>query len=230
MLMNCRATDIPLTTRRGRYLPLQDGPRIVEGSSKAYNRSNRQSGDKLQRELDWIERIAAGDLRAFEQLMEAYHQRLWIYISRIVGDPGTAEEVLGDVMLGIWRGAERFGGRAKPSTWMFAIARHKALRTLRQQPAIATDPATMAGQPESGPGPETRLVDKDMVRQALRQLSTEHREVLELAFYHGYSYQEIAEIADCPLNTVKTRVFHAKSRLRKALATLNANGALAEDD
>jgi RNA polymerase sigma-70 factor (ECF subfamily) len=170
--------------------------------------------------LSWIERIAEGDRGAFENLYNAYQTRLFRYLSRMVNDANLAEELTNDVMVAVWKGAAGFKGQSKPSTWLFGIARHKALNELRRPRPMTVEVETASAVAASETGPEG-IADRNSVRQniqrALEDLSPEHREVVELTFFQGLTYQEIAEIMQCPINTVKTRMFHAKKRLQEAL-------------
>lgn len=172
-------------------------------------------------ELSLIGRVAAGDIESFKTLYGAYQRRLFAYALKMLDDPGDAEELCNDVLLEVWRQARQFGGRSKLSTWVFGIAHHKALNALRKSARgadLTLDDA--ARTPDAGPGPEAEAERRDtreMLGAALSKLSREHREVVELTFYHGFSYEEIAQIVNCPAGTVKTRMFHAKQKLREWL-------------
>jgi RNA polymerase sigma-70 factor (ECF subfamily) len=121
----------------------------------------------------------------------------------------------------VWRQAGRFRGRSKLSTWVFGIAHNKALNALRrraQRADVALEHA--AAMPDARPNPEAEAERRDArarMEAALGRLSREHREVIELTFYHEFSYEEIAQIVKCPVGTVKTRMFHAKQKLREWL-------------
>ena len=168
----------------------------------------------------WIEQIAKGDREAFEKLYSSYSVRLFRYLLTLVQDRNAAEELTNDVLLAAWKGAAEFRGQSKPSTWLFGIARHKALNELRRTNSKMVDIEEAGEVVESREGPE-ELLQREMLARcmasALRELSPSHREVLELTFYQELSYQEIAEIMQCSVNTVKTRVFYAKKRLREHL-------------
>jgi RNA polymerase sigma-70 factor (ECF subfamily) len=172
-------------------------------------------------EIDWVRRIASGDRSAFEKLYHAYQRRLFGYIFRMVSKTDTAEELTNDVMLEIWKGAAAYRGESKVSTWIFGIARFRAISSLRR-----TNPKTVEYE-HAGPLPDSRELQdevlvkesaRDEVRKALTKLTKPHREVMELTFYQGFSYPEIAEIVNCPVNTVKTRMFYARKELRELLA------------
>jgi RNA polymerase sigma-70 factor, ECF subfamily len=175
-------------------------------------------------ELSLIGRVAAGDVEAFKTLHRAYQKRLFAYSMKMLEDAGAAEELCSDVLLDVWRQAAQFGGRSKLSTWVFGIAHNKALNALRKSTrrnhaALEHAAATPDGRP--GPEDEAELRDtRARLAAALGKLSREQREVVELTFYHGFSYEEIAQIVNCPAGTVKTRMFHAKQKLREWLGEI----------
>ena len=165
-------------------------------------------------------RVAAGDLRAFEQLYRSYHARLTRFLDRMTRRRSLVEEVLNDTMLVVWNRADRFNGTSKVCTWIFAIAYRKALKALQRHDEAVED-AEPDQRAASDEGPERQMQQRQasmgLVR-ALDALSIDHRMVVELAYFHGMGYREIAEIVDCPVDTVKTRMFHARRRLRTLLA------------
>jgi RNA polymerase sigma-70 factor (ECF subfamily) len=168
-----------------------------------------------------IARIASGERQAFELLFNQYGERVFRYAHRLISDVTKAEEVTNDVMLEVWKTAARFEGRSKVSTWILGITRHLALNAVRRKrldtvdvddaPALADDDLTPAAVDHD------RAVLKEALTTALAKLSTDHRDVVELTFFHGLSYQEIAEVVGCPENTVKTRMFHARKQLKGLL-------------
>jgi len=171
-------------------------------------------------ELLWIRQIAAGDRDAFENLYKAYAPRLFRYLYSMVADAAAAEELTNDVMVAAWKGAANFRGDSRPSTWLFGIAHHKALNELRRKHPVIVEEEEASQMADSAESPE-QVVQRhgleQSVRGALQELSPDHREVVELTFYHGLSYQEIAEIVQSPVNTVKTRMFYAKKKLQEVL-------------
>jgi RNA polymerase sigma factor (sigma-70 family) len=180
-----------------------------------------------------LRRIAAKDRRAFEALYHAYYRRLFAYLFKTVRRPELAEEVLDDVMLAVWTGAAGFNGRSRPSTWIFGIAYHKALKALARQDRHKAEVEETDGNapmtPMTEEGPEGLLARREMadvLGRALRSLPLEQRTVVELTYYHGFAYQEIAEIMGCPVNTVKTRMFHARRRLRELLPGMGVSKAV----
>ncbi len=172
--------------------------------------------------------VAAGDHDAFEALYRAFQPRVFGFVRRILGDPQLAEEIADDVMLVVWRDANRFQQRSRVSTWVFGIAWRMAANALRRR--RPPHPAMPDGEvPDALSDTAARIEQSDWLMHAFANLSSEHRTVVELTLVHGFSYLEIAEITDCPLNTVKTRMFHARRRLQASLATL-ASAAKEESD
>jgi RNA polymerase sigma factor (sigma-70 family) len=172
---------------------------------------------KEANELALLQRVRHGDRGAFSQLYRLYHPRLCGYLRRLLQDPATLEEVLDDVMIVVWKDARKFRGGAAVSSWVFGIAYRKALTAMRAERRYQapldrrTDTEAVAGE---------TMRHGEWIRAALARLSPDHRQVVELTYFSGFSYQEIAEIADCPVNTVKTRMFHARRRLKVLLPAL----------
>ena len=168
-----------------------------------------------------LERIARRDKIAFETFFGAHGAAVHRFVRDLVRDDGLAEELTSDVMVEVWRGAGKFGARSRVRTWMFGIAHHKAIDALRRRRRTTVPLDDLVAFASDAEGPEDaalRAVDRVRLEAALAALSPEHRAVLELAFLHGFSVKEIAEIAGCPAATVKTRAFYAKARVRDALA------------
>jgi len=185
--------------------------------------------ENVDPELEWVRRIAAGDRDAFEKLYAAYQTRLFRYLLRMVGDTGTAEELTNDTMISAWKAAGNFKGQSKASTWLFAIARNKALNAMRGQQPVMVDVETAVAVAAPTDSPEktaSRGSLQAAMKQALNELSADHREVMELTFYQELSYQEIAEIMQCPLSTVKTRMFYAKKKLQEVLEQRGLSGEI----
>ncbi len=168
-----------------------------------------------------LERIARRDRIAFEAFFVAHGTAVHRFVRDLVRDDGLAEELTSDVMVEVWRGAGKFGGRSRVRTWLFGIAHHKAIDALRRRrtPTVSLDMLHAVASEIEGPeGAALRAAERDQLERALGSLSAEHRAVLELTFVEGFSHKEIAEIAGCPVATVKTRAFYAKQRLRDVLA------------
>ncbi len=161
------------------------------------------------------------DAAAFERLYHDYRRRLGPFMYRIVDDPGANEEAFNDVMLTVWRKASSYNGKSRVSTWIFGIAYRQCLKALRASRRNRND-ATL---PEDLEAEADNADRRDLVSVALRRLSIEHRLVIELSYYGGHTYREIADIAGCPENTVKTRVFHARRQLKAVMAELGESRA-----
>ncbi|MPZ35424.1 MAG: sigma-70 family RNA polymerase sigma factor [Rhodospirillales bacterium] len=161
-------------------------------------------------------RIAGGDRLAMEVLYARHHVRVFRFVLRFLQDEPAAEDVTIEVFLNVWRHADRFEGRSAASTWVLAIARHKALSALRRRPAEQLDDQTAKSVEDPADNPATALEKKDMstiIRRSLLALPMQLREIIDLAYYHQKSLEEIAEIVGIPKNTVKTRMFRARVRL-----------------
>jgi RNA polymerase sigma factor (sigma-70 family) len=178
----------------------------------------RQPSASLEEDdLTLIRRVAAKDRQAFEALYHRYAQRLYRYLSKLISQRELIEEVLDDVMMVVWQNASRYNHTSRISTWMFGIAYHKALKALARSSNQSRDvPLAMPEDWIDREGPDGAMTRQELHRTLARALETlppELRAVVELTFYQGCSYQEIAEITGCPVNTVKTRMFHARRRL-----------------
>lgn len=198
---------------------MREGPNVnLSGTAVRPRISTARSGTLEEREL--LERVKAHDVDAFERLYRLYQPRLARFLINMLKRPQLVEEVLDDTMMVVWQTAASFRGSSKLSTWMFAIAYRKALKARARWP----DPVDDSGQdirPSEDPGPDSELERARVhgaLRSAMRGLSVEQRAVVDLTYFHGLGYREIAEILACPVDTVKTRMFHARRRLKDALS------------
>ena len=169
-----------------------------------------------------IRRIAEGDQSAMRALFGRYRVVLYRWLLGLVDDKALAEDLLSEVFLDVWRHASSFEARSSVSTWLLAIARHKGLSARRRQTDAALDETTVSMVPDIADDPEVALQKKtraEAVRQSLLRLSPEHREVIDLAYYHGKSVKEIAEVVGMNEATVKTRMFYARKKLAELVAT-----------
>jgi RNA polymerase sigma-70 factor (ECF subfamily) len=169
-----------------------------------------------------IARIGKGDRDALAVLSERHQAKLFYYLLRLLGDHGTAEEVLQDTLVAVWKGASRFEARSTVQTWLVAIARRQAHNVSRRRLPVQTDPAELDRAPAlSASAEEVALesVDREELAKAIQRLNPVHSEALTLAFAYGLSYQEIAQVVGIPQGTVKSRLSNAKRALR---ALLNA--------
>jgi RNA polymerase sigma-70 factor, ECF subfamily len=167
-----------------------------------------------------IGRIANGDRLAMQVLFARHHIRVYRFMLRMVRNEATAEDLISEVFLDVWRQAEKFEGRSTVSTWMLGIARFKALSALRRRSDEQLDDETAGAIEDQADDPEIALAKKDksaVLRQCLTKLSAEHREIVDLVYYHEKSVEEVAGIVGIPEATVKTRMFHARKKLSELL-------------
>jgi RNA polymerase sigma-70 factor, ECF subfamily len=168
-----------------------------------------------------VTRVATGDIDAFEILYQLYEKRVYHYICTFVRDQSLAEEVVGEVMLAVWRSASHFAHQSRVSTWIFGIARHKALDALRRNDRPDHAAVAIDDLPDL-PSPQETAIESiqreqlgTVMRQALSALSADHQEALRLVFYEELPYEDIARLLNIPEGTVKTRVFYAKQQLKR---------------
>lgn len=176
-------------------------------------------------EPDILAAVAMGDQSAFERVYHLYEKRVYQYVFTLVNDQTLAEDIVGETMIAIWRGAGTFSGASRVSTWIFGIARHKSLDALRKtgrhQREVDLDGAADLPTQENNPFDDVhRKQIESLTQRALALLSREHQEVLRLVFYEELPYNEIAALLSIPTNTVKTRVFYAKQQLKRRLERL----------
>ncbi|MFL4977385.1 MAG: sigma-70 family RNA polymerase sigma factor [Xanthobacteraceae bacterium] len=167
-----------------------------------------------------ITRIAAGDRLAMQVLYARHHVRVYRFVLRLVGNTTTAEDLISEVFLDVWRQAAKFEARSAASTWLMAIARFKALSMLRRKPEEELDEETAEAIEDPADDPETTVQKKDkgeILRKCLSALSSDHREIIDLVYYHEKSVEEVAEMVGIPEATVKTRMFYARKRLSELL-------------
>jgi RNA polymerase sigma-70 factor (ECF subfamily) len=188
----------------------------------------RFSDDSADRAL--LERIGSGDRQALRLLYGTYYHPLLRFVYRITSRLDLAQEGVNDVMLVVWRNSRSFAGRSTVSTWIMGIAYRKALKLLASSrrwterfAGAPYDEAVEHSVPFEEHSEQGDL--RDLLEEALRHLSVEHRAVVELTYFYGFSYEEIAAIAACPVNTVKTRMFHARAKLKTLLPALGKDPA-----
>jgi RNA polymerase sigma-70 factor, ECF subfamily len=163
-----------------------------------------------------VERIAAGNKLAMQALFARHRTSVYRWLLRFVSNETLAEDLLSEVFLGVWRQAARFECRSSVSTWLLSIARHKALSARRHRTEAELDEKIEATVADPADDPEVALQEKNrdaLLRRALTRLSPEHRQVIDLVYYHEKSIDEVAQIIDVPPATVKTRMFYARKKL-----------------
>lgn len=154
-----------------------------------------------------------GGVSIFE-LYERYSSKIYNYIFRLIKREDVAEELMQDVFIAAWEGADRFRGGSKVSTWLFRIAHYKTIDWLRKKRPHRLEEVEWLPAPDSTERAAFESWTAEQVRGALEALSPDHRAVIELAFWQGLPYKEIARIVNCPVGTVKSRMSYAKRHLR----------------
>lgn len=174
-------------------------------------------GNDLEREL--LCRISAGDRDAFRQLYLRYYRRLARFLARLVYRYEDAEEIINDTLWVVWQRAGEFRNASRVSTWIMGIAYRRALNVIRRasthERAMRLEITESEGTASDG---ARELEQRQLLDSGLAQLPLEQRLVLEFTYYLDHSCEEIAEIMGCPVNTVKTRMFNARRKLRTILA------------
>ncbi len=149
-----------------------------------------------------------------------HHVRVFRFGLRLVRDEQVAEDLINEVFLDVWRQAVKFEGRSAVPTWLLAITRFKALSALRRRKDLELEDEVADALPDTSDDPEVVATKKDAseaLRKCLAGLSREHREIVDLVYYHEKSVEEVADIVRIPENTVKTRLFYARKKLAELL-------------
>jgi RNA polymerase sigma-70 factor (ECF subfamily) len=176
--------------------------------------------------LRLLARVEQADEAAFRELYREFSRKLYAYVLRQLGDPAQAEEIVADTLYEVWRAPTRFRGDSQFSTWLIGIARNKVLMAFRSRKpdskhedldAVAD---IMAADDPSAFDILAQQQRREGVRHCMDKLSSEHRECVHLVFYEGLALSEIASVQGCPENTVKTRLFHARQKLKNCLRLL----------
>jgi RNA polymerase sigma-70 factor, ECF subfamily len=180
------------------------------------------SKSNWQSDKDLITAIATGGQAAMRALYGRHHIRVYRFITRILSDASRAEDIVSEVFLSVWSEAGSFENRSQVSTWILSIARFKALTALGRRRDDQLDEAAAEMVADTAETPEQTVLHTDrdaQLRGCIAQMSPEHREVIDLVYYHDKSVEEVAEIIHLPKNTVKTRTFYARKRLARLLST-----------
>jgi RNA polymerase sigma-70 factor (ECF subfamily) len=167
-----------------------------------------------------VRAIAGGDRDAMAALYARHNVRLYRFIVRTIGNAATAEDIVSEVFLEVWRSAVRFEGKSSVPTWLLAIARYKALSLMRRRVDEPLDERVASAVEDASDDPEsaTAKIERGaIVRKCLTQLPAAQREVMDLVYYHDKSVDEVAEIVGISPNTVKTRMFYARGKLASML-------------
>jgi RNA polymerase sigma-70 factor (ECF subfamily) len=168
-----------------------------------------------------IGRIGAGDRAAMRTLYGRHSTRTLRFLIRLTRDQARAEDIMSDAFFDVWRQASRFEGRSSVSTWILSIARFKALSAMRRTAESELEPELAEAVEDDADTPEVasqKASKASAMRRCLERLSAEHREVVDLVYYHEKSVEEASLILGVPAATVKTRMFYARKRLAELLS------------
>lgn len=194
--------------------------RVVEGTTAISSDGLELLDAVANADETLLMRIAGGDVHAFERLYDQYSGTVYSLALAMVHHRPTAEEITQEVFLGIWRGAREFDARRGPvRSWVLALAHHKSVDAVRRERFRVTEPIPEQTSDGSDVVAEAlRRADAARVREALQGLPAEQRTAIALAYYAGYTQQEISQRLSVPLGTIKTRIRDGLIRLRSQLA------------
>jgi RNA polymerase sigma-70 factor (ECF subfamily) len=212
--MPTAASTRPSAPRESGELALAPIAARVAGTARGLRGLKVSTDDASDEAL--MAQVADRDRRAIRLLFERHQLRVYHFVLRLVGNGATAEDIVSEVFLELWRHAARFEGRARLSTWILAIARNKAVSAMRGRSDQPLDDAVAQAIPDGAITAEETLDAarrSAVMRQCLAQLSADHREIIDLVYYHEKSVEEVAGIVGVPAATVKTRMFYARRRL-----------------
>jgi len=183
--------------------------------------TGREEGIRADDEVALLSRVASEERDAFEKLYRLYIPRLQRFVRGVTKQPALTEEIIDDTMMVVWRKAYTFNHGSKVSTWILAIAYRQSLKALKRIGQWES-PESYEHPDVAAPGPDDALQNQELRKHldtALGALSPEQRAVMELTYYFGYACREIADIMGCPIDTVKTRMFYARRKLKASLAS-----------
>jgi RNA polymerase sigma-70 factor (ECF subfamily) len=167
-----------------------------------------------------MRRMVARDQTAMSALYARHHVRLYRYLVRLTRNEAIAEELMNEVFLESWRKAASYEGRSSVSTWLISIGHNRAISLLRKRSEEALDDNMAVSIADEGDTPEVALQKSGkaaVMRACMDELSVDHREIIDLVYYHDKSVAEAAEILGIPENTVKTRMFYARKKLAELM-------------
>ena len=179
------------------------------------NQVGKTVGPQNEEELALLHLVATGDRNALTQLYLVYHARLFKFVFRLTRSYATADELVNDVMLVVWDKAASFRGDSKVSTWIFGIAYKQTMRRVTRKQLQLTP---LTDVEDSGHDLDSTMEIEDWIKQGLHALPAAQQLTVILVFYLGLTYEETSKVTDCPVNTVKTRMFHARRKLKEYLS------------
>jgi RNA polymerase sigma-70 factor (ECF subfamily) len=165
-------------------------------------------------ELELLKRIVDRDRDAMTDLFLIYHRRLFKFVFRLTRSFSIADELVNDIMLLVWQKASTFRGDSRVSTWIFGIGYRQTMRRLTRKQLEKSDHVDLD---ELSADDDVTAETEDWILRGLHTLPAAQQLAMVLVFYVGLSYEETAEVAGCPVNTIKTRMFHARRKLKEFL-------------
>jgi RNA polymerase sigma-70 factor (ECF subfamily) len=190
--------------------------------------NRRLSIDQQMSDAALVGLIARSDKHAMQVLFARYGARIFRFLMRFVDSESLAEDLLSETFIDVWRHAGQYEARSLVSTWLLAIARHKALSRLRRRSTDELDDEATESIEDRGDGPEAAIQKKErstILLDCLMQLSPAHREIIDLVYYHERSIADVAEIIGVPRNAAKKCMFHARKGIAKLMAEKGIEGA-----
>ena len=172
---------------------------------------------------DLIKQIASGNESAMHEMFNLYSETVYAFSLRRLNNANDAADVVNDVMLEVWKNAYRFEGRSKVKTWILGIANYKVIDIFRKRGKFDFSEVDVELEDETIQHAEVnieQLQNKKNIEHCMDKLPDRHRQVVHLAFFEDMSYPEIAKILGCPTGTIKTRMLHARQKLKTCLQTL----------
>jgi RNA polymerase sigma-70 factor (ECF subfamily) len=172
--------------------------------------------------------IADGHRGALEALYVRNRMRVYRFVLRLVGNESTTEEIVNDVFLQAWRHADQFEGRSRAGTWLLATARFKAMTALRRRSEGQLDDQVVEVIEDPADDPSIVFAKKErseIIQRCIAKLAPHHREMIHLIYYHGNKVEEVARSIGAPINTIKTRMHHARNQIAKLLADAGVDRA-----
>ena len=190
------------------------------------NNSPQGALDKAGQDTILLERIAEGDRDAFAELYISYQPRLTKFCSRILrNDVALAADIVDEAMIEVWKSAGSFSGRSQPSTWIHSIARYRLIGYLRKnKELLQSDSSEWENFEDEALLPDEAMILSERnkkILQCLTKLSKKHREVVELVYFKEHSIKHIAKMLSISENTVKTRLFYARNKLKEIFEMLD---------
>jgi len=170
--------------------------------------------------LKLLDGVAKKDERQFAKLFTITQKGVFHYLLRLTKSYETAEDLVMQTYTEVWKSAKKFRGDSKVLTWMMGIARNLAMNEIRKNKKLESELEDDPVSPSDQFSHCEKAEKLQVLEAALNRLSCEHREILDLVFLQGMGYEEIAQMIHIPVNTVKTRVFYAKEKLRTIITRM----------